>query len=202
MQYSYDRKSNVLVRHMKKSEKVKGKEAVALRRKKMWQYGIAAVVVLVIIAAMAFYFFNPSFARAGDVVSVYYTGTLADGMVFDSNVNATPLVFTLGKGTVIPGFDEAVTGMALNTTKTVHISVAKAYGPYDDSLVFTVDRSSLNIENPVVGERYSIRRASDNAVAYIKIINMTPDTITIDQNHELAGKDLDFTITLVGIAKK
>jgi peptidylprolyl isomerase len=187
---------------MKKPEKVKGKEAVALRKKKMQQYGIIAVVILVIIAAMAFYFFNPSYARAGDVVSVYYTGTLTDGTVFGSNVNATPLVFTLGKGTVIPGLDEAVTGMALNTTKTVHIPVAKAYGPYDDSLVFTVPRSSLAIENPVVGEHYSIRRTSDNAVAYIKIINMTPDTITLDQNHELAGKDLDYTITLVGIAKK
>ncbi len=202
MQYSYDRKSNVLVRLMKKSEKVKGKEAVAVRKKKMWQYGIIAVVVLVLIAALAFYFFNPAYARTGDVVSVYYTGTLADGTVFDSNVNATPLVFTLGKGTVIPGFNDAVIGMAPNTSKTVHIPVAQAYGPYNDSLVFTVDRSSLAIENPVVGERYSIRRASDNAVAYIKVINMTPDTITLDQNHELAGKDLDFTITLVGIVKK
>lgn len=187
---------------MKKTEKVKGKEAVALRKKKMWQYGIVTIVILVIIASMAFYFFNPSYARTGDVVSVYYTGTLADGTVFDTNVNTTPLVFTLGKGTMIPGFNDAVIGMAPNTTKTVHIPVAQAYGPYDDSLVFTVDRSSLAIENPVVGERYSIRRTSDNAVAYIKIINMTPDTITLDQNHELVGKDLDYTITLVGITKK
>jgi len=187
---------------MKKSEKVKGKEAVAARKKKIWQYGIGIVVVLVVIAAIAFYFFNPFYAKAGDIVSVYYTGSLDDGTVFDSNVNATPLVVTLGKGSVIQGFDEAIIGMAPNTTKTVHIPMAKAYGAYDSSLVQTINRSSINIENPVIGQHFSIRRASDNAVAYIKIVNVTPDTLTIDQNHDLAGKDLTFTITLVGIAKK
>lgn len=187
---------------MKKSEKVKGKEAVAVRKKKMTQYAIGIVVVLIVIAAIAFYVFNPFVAKSGDTVAVYYTGSLDDGTVFDSNTNATPLVFTIGKGTVIPGFEEAVIGMAPNTTKTVHIPVAKAYGPYDESLVHTVNRSSIDIENPVVGERYSVRRTSDNAVAYIKIINITPTTYTLDENHELAGKDLTFTITLAEIAKK
>ena len=185
---------------MKKSEKVKGKEAVVARKKKIRQYGIAILIALVVLAGVAFYFFNPFFAKAGDTVSVYYTGSLTDGTVFDSNVDKTPLVFTIGKGNVIPGFEDAVTGMAPNTTKTMHIPMAKAYGAYDDSLVFTVNRSDIAIENPVIGERYSIRRTADNAVAYIKIVNMTEDTFTIDQNHDLAGKDLVFTITLVRIA--
>jgi peptidylprolyl isomerase len=185
---------------MKKSEKVKGKEAVAAKKKKMQKYAIGAVIALVVVAAVAFYFFNPFFAKTGDTVAVYYTGSLADGTVFDSNQAASPLVFTIGQGKVIPGLEEAVIGMAPNTTKTVHIPMAKAYGSYDDSLVFTVNRSDIAIENPVIGERYSIRRTADNAVAYIKIINMTEDTITIDQNHDLAGKDLVFTITFVKIA--
>ncbi|MDD5144096.1 peptidylprolyl isomerase [Methanoregula sp.] len=185
---------------MKKSEKVKGKEAVAAKKKKMRQYAIGAVVALVVIAVVTFYFFNPFFAKSGDTVSVYYTGSLADGTVFDSNLNAAPIVFTIGQGKVIPGLEEAVIGMAPNTTKTVHIPMAKAYGPYDSSLVFTVNRSDFGIENPVMGERYSIRRATDNAVAHIRIINMTEDTITIDPNHDLAGKDLVFTVTLVRIA--
>ena len=64
---------------MKKSEKVKGKEAVAAKKKKMRQYAIGAVVALVVIAVVTFYFFNPFFAKSGDTVSVYYTGSLADG---------------------------------------------------------------------------------------------------------------------------
>jgi len=185
---------------MKTSEKVKGKEAVAARKKRTRQYAIGAIVALVVIAVVAFYLFNPFFAKTGDTVSVYYTGSLADGTVFDSNREASPLVFTIGQGKVIPGLEQAVIGMAPNTTKTVHIPMAHAYGPYDSSLVFTANRSDFGIEDPVIGERYSIRRTADNAVAYIKIINMTDDTITIDQNHDLAGKDLIFTITLVRIA--
>lgn len=185
---------------MKKTEKVKGKEAVVARKKRTRQYAIGAVIVLVVVAAVAFYLFNPFFAKTGDTVSIYYTGSLADGTVFDSNQEASPLVFTIGQGKVIPGLEEAVIGMAPNTTKTVHIPLAKAYGPYDSSLVFTVNRSDFGIEKPVIGERYSIRRATDNAVAHVKIINLTEDTITIDQNHDLAGKDLVFTITLVRIA--
>lgn len=188
--------------NMKKSEKVKGKEAVAAKQRKLRQYTIAVVIVLVIIAAIAYYCFNPFVAHSGDTVAVYYTGSLDDGTVFDTNQNSTPFVFTLGQGTVIAGLDEAVNGMSPNSTKTVRIPAAKAYGSYDESLVQTVNRSSIAIENPVLGEHYSIRRTSDNAVAYVKIINITPTTLTLDQNHELVGKDLTYTIMLVEIAKK
>lgn len=187
---------------MKKSEKVKGKERVKIQNKQIQMVIGGAVAALIIITIIGYVFFNSSGAKAGDTVSVFYTGMLDDGTVFDSNVNATPLIFTLGKGKLIPGFEDAVTGMALNTTKTVHIPVDKAYGPYQEALVHTVNRSTLPESMiPVVGERYSIRRSTDGAVALVKIINMTTSTVTWDENHELAGKDLTFTITLVGIAK-
>ncbi|MDD4137578.1 MAG: FKBP-type peptidyl-prolyl cis-trans isomerase [Methanoregula sp.] len=185
---------------MKKSEKVKGKEVVVARQKRTRQYVLVVIVVMVVAAAIAFYFFNPYTVKSGDTVAVYYTGMLDDGTVFDSNVNGTPLVFTVGQGKMI--FEESVLGMSPGTTKTVYLPAAKAYGTYDEALVQTVNRSSLAIENPVVGNYYSVRRTSDNAVAYIKIINMTPTTYTLDQNHELAGKDLTFTITLVEITNK
>jgi len=187
---------------MKRSEKVKGKEAVAARKKQMRQYAIGIAVILIVAGIIAFYFFNPFYAKSGDMVAIYYTGSLEDGMIFDTNVNGTPLVFTIGQGTVIQGLQEAVIGMAPGTTKTVRIPVAKAYGPYDGALVHTVDRSTLPADmNPVVGERYSITRRTDNAVAHVKILNVTPTTVTWDENHELAGKDLTFTLTLAEIVK-
>jgi peptidylprolyl isomerase len=187
---------------MKKSEKIKGKEKAAVKKKTNMMIAAIAAIIIIIAVGSWFFFFNPSVARSGDTVSVYYTGILDNGTVFDTNMNATPLVFTLGKGNVIPGFEEAVIGMAPNTTKTVHIPVDKAYGPYQEALVHVVNRSTLpDTITPVVGERYSIRRISDGGVAYVKIINMTPSTITWDENHELAGKDLTFTINLIGISK-
>jgi peptidylprolyl isomerase len=187
---------------MKKSEKLKGKERVAARKQQTLYIAAAAVVVILIAAGAWYFFFNTTGAQSGDTVSVYYTGMLDDGTIFDSNLNGTPIIFTIGKSNLIPGFQEAVVGMTPNSTKTVHIPVDKAYGPYQAALVHSVNRSTLpETMTPIVGERYSIRRTTDGAVALVKIINMTSSTVTWDENHDLAGKDLTFTITLVGISK-
>ena len=81
-------------------------------------------------------------AKYGDTVSVHYTGKLTNGAVFDTsrkkvakelgifepNHNYQPLTFTIGKGQVIKGFEEAVIGMRVGETKTVTIPPSKAYG--------------------------------------------------------------------------
>jgi peptidylprolyl isomerase len=187
---------------MKKSQKIKGKEAVAARKKMQVRYGILAVAGIIILAIVGFVIFNPFVAKVGDTVTVYYTGTLDDGSVFDSNVNASPLVFTLGKGMVIPGFDEAVSGMAVNQEKTVRIPSEKGYGSYNSSLVHVLNRSVLpaNI-TPVMGQFLTIRNTLDGTASLVKIINLTPSTITLDANHALVGKDLTFSIKLVAINK-
>jgi peptidylprolyl isomerase len=138
-------------------------------------------------------------AKTGNTVSVFYTGTLDDGTLFDTNVNATPLTFTLGQGMVIPGFEAAVLGMRINEPKTVFIPFEKAYGSYNPSLIFTVNRSVRNDYIPVVGEYITVRRNSDGALIQAKIINVTASTITYDENNALAGKNLTFSIRLVGV---
>jgi len=185
---------------MKKSEKIKGKEAVAARKKKQVQYGIIAGAGIILVALFGFAMFNPFVAKTGDTVNVFYTGTLDDGTVFDTNVNATPLAFTVGKGMVVPGFEEAVVGMAVNDVKTVRIPSEKAYGSYNNSLIHVMNRSAFPANvTPVAGQNYAIKSITDGTVSYIKIINVTQSTITLDGNHELAGKNLTFSIRLAGI---
>jgi peptidylprolyl isomerase len=188
---------------MKKSEKIKGKEAVAARKKKQVRYGIIAAAAIILVAILGLVIFNPFVAKAGDTVEVYYTGTLDNGTIFDTHENATPLTFTLGKGMVIPGFDEAVAGMAVNNVKTVWIPSEKAYGSYNNSLIHTVNRSVFPANvTPVAGKYYAIQKVSDGTVSYVKIINVTPSTVTLDENNELAGQNLTFSIRLVGINPK
>jgi FKBP-type peptidyl-prolyl cis-trans isomerase len=72
-------------------------------------------------------------AKVGDTVSMNYTGRLADGTVFDSNVDpkfqhVEPFVFTLGAGQVIPGWDKGIVGMKVGEKKTLVIPPADAYG--------------------------------------------------------------------------
>ncbi|MEO5635201.1 MAG: FKBP-type peptidyl-prolyl cis-trans isomerase [Candidatus Paceibacterota bacterium] len=96
-------------------------------------------------------------AKAGDTVSMNYTGRLQDGTVFDSNVDpkfnhAEPLVFKLGTGQVIPGWDKGIVGMKVGEKKTLTIAPEDAYGasgipgaiPPNSTLVFDVELVSIN----------------------------------------------------------
>ena len=186
---------------MKRSEKVKGKEAVAAKKKAMKQYAVYAIVALAAAAIAGFYFFNPYYARPGETVAIYFTGSLDNGTIVQSNLNQTPFIFTIGKeGTIPYGLADAVIGMQRNETKTVVLPPAKAFGVYDPTLVQTMNRSSLPPNSTlVVGESYQIVRKADNAVAHVTIVNVTPDTVTWDGNHVLAGQNLTLKLTLVQI---
>lgn len=187
---------------MKKSEKAKGKEKVAARKRDYVRYGIAAAAGCAVIAIVLFFALSPAGAKAGDTVSVLYIGTLENGTVFDSNVNKTPLSFTLGSNTVIPGFEDAVIGMSKDQVKTVHIPADKAYGQYQSDLVSTVSRSLFSVDTPPSpGMYYSVRNPTDGSTSIVKVVNVTQDTVTIDQNHMLAGQNLTFMIRLIGISQ-
>jgi peptidylprolyl isomerase len=85
-------------------------------------------------------------AVAGDVVTVHYTGTLADGTQFDSSVGGEPFAFILDAGQVIPGWDEGVQGMQVGDKRTLVIPPDLAYGetgsgpiPPDATITFDIE---------------------------------------------------------------
>ena len=138
-------------------------------------------------------------AENGDTVQVNYTGKLADGTVFDSSVGREPLEFTLGAGQMIPGFEKAVLGMKVGEKKTVTIPVDEAYGPRRDDMIMEVPREKLPSDlTPEVGQQLQVTR-QDGGISIVTITKVTDNTVTIDANHPLAGKDLTFEIELLKI---
>jgi peptidylprolyl isomerase len=139
--------------------------------------------------------------ESGDNVKVDYTGTLADGKQFDSSIGRTPLEFTVGTGQMIVGFDKAVLGMKVGETKKVIIPAAEAYGPRNDAMTAVVNKSELAPGmDPKVGDKLGMQ--TPNGPITVTVTAVTDTTITIDANHELAGKDLTFEISLVELIKK
>ena len=138
-------------------------------------------------------------ANIGDTVKVHYTGTLEDGTIFDTSLEREPLEFTLGKGQLIAGFEQAVIGMQVGQLKTVNIPAEQAYGSYNDELVFVVEHDQLpeNLE-PVAGQRLYTDQP-DGQILIVTVIEVSEDSITVDANHSLAGKDLTFEIELIEI---
>jgi FKBP-type peptidyl-prolyl cis-trans isomerase 2 len=91
--------------------------------------------------------------------------------------------------------------MAVNDEKTVRILADKAYRSYNSSRVLILNRSALPANMTPVVEQFSTIRNTIDGTACVKIINVTPSTITWDENHELVGKNLTFSIKLVVINK-
>ncbi|MFN2350309.1 MAG: peptidylprolyl isomerase [Kiritimatiellia bacterium] len=137
--------------------------------------------------------------KKGDKVSIHYTGKLNDGTVFDSSREREPLEFTLGSGQVIPGFDNAVTGMAAGEKKTVEIPAAEAYGPHHPEMVVKAERSKIPSEvNVAVGQRLQSKQPDGRTVVF-NVAEVSDGAVTLDANHPLAGKDLVFDIELVQV---
>lgn len=140
-----------------------------------------------------------SAAKSGDTVRIHYTGKLEDGTQFDSSEGRDPLEFALGGGQVIPGFDNAVEGMAVGDKKSVTVQPEEAYGPRHDQLIQDVPKDQLPDDlTPAVGMELQTQNENGQVVR-LAVTAVDDESITVDGNHPLAGKALDFDIELVEI---
>ena len=138
-------------------------------------------------------------AKKGDKVQVHYKGYLEDGKIFDSSEGKPPLDVVLGTGTVIPGFDAALAGMAVGDKKTVKIPLEQAYGPHNAEMVMQVPKSQVPPDlKPEIGQKLQVGGA-DGELMTVEVIDVTDEFVTLDANPPLAGKDLTFDLELVAI---
>lgn len=154
---------------------------------------------------------NSQTVKTGDYVSVNYTGSLEDGTVFDTSRadiamaenlynpyrSYEPLPFIAGSGQMIKGFDDAVMGMAVGEKKTVTILPEDGYGAYCPELLIPVPVDEFQSANitPVIGQKVTYQSQP------VTIVNISEENVTLDCNHNLAGKTLIFDIELVSIEK-
>ena len=137
-------------------------------------------------------------SNEGKKVKCHYRGTLDDGTQFDSSYDrGEPLAFTCGAGQMIPGFDAAVKEMQVGEKKTVRLEPAEAYGERREDLVVPFPRTQVpNAEEMHVGDTVYLSGRGGMPIKAV-IIGIDEQFVTIDANHELAGKPLTFEIELV-----
>lgn len=138
-------------------------------------------------------------AALGATVKVHYTGTLDDGSEFDSSRSGEPLTVTIGKGELIPGFEDALLGMAAGDSKTVSIASEDAYGPHRAELVQDVGRAQIPPEISLEVGGAVLVRGPDGQPMRLLVRELTEETVTLDANHPLAGENLNFDLELVEI---
>ena len=139
--------------------------------------------------------------KNGDKVRIEYTGTLDDGTVFDSSANHdAPLEFEVGAGMVIPGFEKAVIGMSVNEEKTFRIPANEAYGERNEEFLKKIPRSQLPEGEKIKEGSILVAQAPNGAQMPLKVVAADEKEVTVDFNHPMAGKALNFKIKLLEVS--
>lgn len=134
--------------------------------------------------------------QKGNKVSVNYTGKFEDGQVFDSSEGRAPLEFVVGGNQVIPAFESCLIGKEAGYKTTIKISADNAYGQPKPELIIKVPIAQVPA-GVQVGQTLHAMAESQQIAVVVKEVNS--DSVLIDGNHPLAGKDLLFDIEVVDI---
>ena len=128
--------------------------------------------------------------KDGNTVRVHYTGTFSDGEVFDSSREREPLEFTIGDGSLIPGFEDALLGHNAGDRFTVTIPADEAYGEHLEELLMEVPVSEVGM---------MLQIATDDGDMEVQIVEVNDKVVVLDANHPLAGEDLTFDIEVIDV---
>jgi FKBP-type peptidyl-prolyl cis-trans isomerase 2 len=136
--------------------------------------------------------------KDSDTVKIEYTGSFDDGEVFDaSEKHGAPLEFKVCGGQVIKGFDNAVLGMKKDEEKSFRIEPKDAYGDHNPDMIKKLPKDKLPPQ--VKKGSMLMMQLPNGAQLPVLVVDVTDEFVSIDVNHPLAGKALNFKIKVVGI---
>jgi len=139
--------------------------------------------------------------KKGDKVKVEYEGKLDDGTVFDSSErHSKPLEFEVGAGKVLPKFENALIGMEKGEEKEIKLEPAEAYGDTNPQLIKEIPRDRLPTDKEIKPGMMLAIGLPDGRQVPARIIEVGDKEVTLDLNHPLAGKNLNFKIKIVDIS--
>jgi len=138
--------------------------------------------------------------KNGDKVSLHYVGYFKDGTIFDSSKERNePFEFVVGAGQVIPGFETNIIGMKEGEKKKFEINHKDAYGEYRDDLKFAIDKNTISEDiDYEIGTVLTLQNEQDETL-YVTVVEINDNTVTLDANHPMAGKDLVFEVEILKV---
>lgn len=137
--------------------------------------------------------------KSGDTVRVHYTGTLEDGSEFDSSRGNEPMEFAMGQGQLIAGFEKAVADLGVGESCKITLSPEEGYGDINPDMVQDVPRKLMPADVELAAGMVLQGQADDGRVDNFTVVSFDDETVKLDANHPLAGKQLTFDIELVEI---
>lgn len=132
------------------------------------------------------------------VVSIDYTLTDDEGSVLDTSKGRAPLAYLHGAGNIIPGLEKALEGKQAGEQVAVRVPAAEAYGERDDALAQEVPLEMFQgVESIEPGMRFQAQTSA--GVQVVTVTKVEGESVTVDGNHPLAGKPLNFDVNVVEV---
>lgn len=137
----------------------------------------------------------------GLVVSMAYTLRLDDGDEIDSASSDDPLVYLHGAQNIIPGLEQALTGMKIGDARQVSVMPADGYGDVDPDAFELVPYDAFpgDVDLQEGMELSMVDGTGREMGAYIS--ELRDDGALLDLNHPLAGETLHFDVEIVGLRR-
>jgi len=131
------------------------------------------------------------------VISFNYTLKDEEGAVLDSTANKAPLTFISGSNQILPKLEEALNGMLIGGKRNVKVDAADAYGEYDEKAIQNIKKEQFPPDTKFEeGMRY-VANSPEGGQMPFTITEVKDDDVTVDFNHPLAGRNLEFDVELV-----
>lgn len=131
------------------------------------------------------------------VVSIEYTLTDDAGQVIDTSDGREPLSYLHGANNIVPGLEKAIEGKAVGESVEVSLTPEEGYGVYDKRLIQNIAVRKLPEKKPKVGMQFRLETSAGPRGFIVTAVR--GDYATLDGNHPLAGKALNFKVKVVAI---
>jgi FKBP-type peptidyl-prolyl cis-trans isomerase SlyD len=126
--------------------------------------------------------------------------TLRDdaGGLIESSEGQEPLTYLHGQGNIIPGLETSLEGMSAGASIKISIPPEDAYGVWEDSKLLAIPKGQFSgVDDIQAGMQFSVH--SNEGEQIVTVTKVEGELVTVDANHPLAGKTLNFDVTVVGI---
>lgn len=134
----------------------------------------------------------------GKKVTLHFSVALSDGTVVDTTRERNvPAEFTVGDGSLLPGFEKAIFGLQAGDRRSVFIDAKRGFGDWNEANVQVFTRLQFSDMNLEPGLVISFADKSGELPGVVKEI--TDETVTVDFNHPLAGRDLVFEVDIIRV---
>jgi len=134
--------------------------------------------------------------KENSAVSFHYTLTYDDGQTLDSSTGKDPLAYLHGAGNIIPGLESALEGKSVGDAMVVAVTAAEGYGEVQKELIQEVPRDAFQgVDSIEVGMQFEAQTGQGGTVP-VTVTAVTDEIVTVDGNHPLAGKNLNFDVSI------